>query len=431
LDLEQLNQKKARLVFLTFASCYFLSTLLRAITATLSPTLTEEFLLSSSDLGLLAGSYFLGFSITQLPMGFWLDQYGPKKVELGFLGLAVLGCLAFAMAHSFEQLWAARVLTGVGLSACLMAPLTGYRRWLDVSIQMRANSWMLMTGSLGMLSSTLPVQWILPQYGWRVIFILLAIFLVMAMIAIAWIVPKWHQLEHQNKDQKDILYSKDIELILSTKGLTSYWHLFRHPDFLSIAPLGFIGYGGMLAMQTLWAGPWMRNISAYSSQDAATGLFAINLGMLVAFWAWGFFNPKLNALGWSPRKIIKAFYPLNLVVQGMFIFYPTLTGAWTWVLFTLCCSCVALSQVAVGMSYPSQIAGRALSAFNLVIFTGVFIFQWGFGASIDFWVNKHFDLTQSYQASMAVFCCCCITAYAFFFLRSGHNIRQIKGNAHE
>ena len=293
-------------MFLTFAGCYFLSTLLRAITATLSPTLTEEFLLSSSDLGLLAGSYFLGFSITQLPMGFWLDHYGPKKVELGFLGLAVLGCMAFAMAHSFEQLWAARVLTGVGLSACLMAPLTGYRRWLDVSIQMRANSWMLMTGSLGMLSSTLPVQWILPQYGWRPIFIMLAIFLVMAMIAIAWVVPKWHQAEHQNKDQKDIVYPKDIEPILSSKGLRSYWYLFRHHDFLSIAPLGFIGYGGMLAMQTLWAGPWMRNVSAYSSQDAAAGLFAINLGMLVAFWAWGFFNPKLNAFGWSPRKIIKA-----------------------------------------------------------------------------------------------------------------------------
>jgi len=79
LDADHLNQKKARFVFLTFAGCYFLSTLLRAITATLSPTLTQEFELTSSDLGLLAGSYFLGFSLTQLPMGFWLDRYGPKK----------------------------------------------------------------------------------------------------------------------------------------------------------------------------------------------------------------------------------------------------------------------------------------------------------------------------------------------------------------
>ena len=48
-------------VFLAFASAYFLSALIRAITATLSPTLTQELSLSAQDLGLLAGGYFLGF----------------------------------------------------------------------------------------------------------------------------------------------------------------------------------------------------------------------------------------------------------------------------------------------------------------------------------------------------------------------------------
>jgi len=431
LGLEHLNQKKARFVFLTFASCYFLSTLLRAITATLSPTLTQEFQLTSSDLGLLAGSYFLGFSLTQLPMGFWLDKYGPKKVELSFLGLSVVGCFAFSIAHSFEQLWAARILTGVGLSACLMAPLTGYRRWLDTSIQMRANSWMLMTGSLGMLSSTLPVDWILPRYGWRPIFMVLAILLVIAMIAIAWVVPKWQNLSTGADDGTPKSYQKDIELILKTKGWTSYWHLLIHPHFLSIAPLGFVGYGGMLAMQTLWAGPWMRNVNSYSPQEAATGLFAINLGMLIAFWAWGFFNPRLNKLGWSPEQIVKTIFPLSMLVQLIFIFYPTITGAWTWVIFTLSCSCVALSQAAVGMSFPPQVAGRALSAFNLVIFSGVFVFQWGFGACIDLLRRNDFSVVQSYQVAMALFCCCCITAYAFFLQRSGHNMKQIQGGAHE
>ena len=54
-------------VFLAFAAAYFLSALIRAITATLSPTLTQELALSAQDLGLLAGGYFLGFAATQLP----------------------------------------------------------------------------------------------------------------------------------------------------------------------------------------------------------------------------------------------------------------------------------------------------------------------------------------------------------------------------
>jgi predicted MFS family arabinose efflux permease len=47
-------------------------------------------------------------------------------VILAFLGVAVVGCLAFSLATSFSGLLAARVLCGVGVSACLMAPLTGF-----------------------------------------------------------------------------------------------------------------------------------------------------------------------------------------------------------------------------------------------------------------------------------------------------------------
>ena len=60
---------------------YFLSCLLRAITATLSPVLTLEFDLMAADLGLLAGGYFLGFASIQIPLGYLLDRFGPKKIE--------------------------------------------------------------------------------------------------------------------------------------------------------------------------------------------------------------------------------------------------------------------------------------------------------------------------------------------------------------
>ncbi|MDO9461523.1 MAG: MFS transporter, partial [Alphaproteobacteria bacterium] len=119
-----LSVRAAALVFFAFAFAYFLSALLRAVTATLAPVFRVELGLQAADLGLLAGAYFFGFAAVQLPLGRALDRFGPRRVLLVLLSLAVLGCAAFALAPNLPALIAARVLIGAGVGACLMAPLT-------------------------------------------------------------------------------------------------------------------------------------------------------------------------------------------------------------------------------------------------------------------------------------------------------------------
>jgi len=75
-----LPKRQAITVFFVFAFGYFISCLLRAITATLSPVLTLEFELMAADLGLLAGGYFLGFASMQIPLGYLLDKLDQKKL---------------------------------------------------------------------------------------------------------------------------------------------------------------------------------------------------------------------------------------------------------------------------------------------------------------------------------------------------------------
>ena len=402
-----LPRRVAVWVFVAFASAYFLSTLLRAITATLSPTLTLEFGLHARDLGLLAGGYFLGFSLTQLPMGHWLDSHGPKKVVLSFLGVAVLGCLAFSLANDFYGLLAARVLIGVGVSACLMAPLTGYRRWLALENQQRANAWMLMTGAFGMLASTLPVQWLLPVVGWRWIFVGLAVLIVLSMALMAWPVPKWRIAESAAHAEP------------SKRGgiLTSYRQVWAHPYFRSLTPMGFFNYGGFVAMQTLWAGPWMVKVAGYTPLEAATGLFWLNVCMLITFWLWGLFTPNLTKRGYTANKLMTYGVPLNLCVQIYTIVGGAEAGALHWALFCISSSFVALAQPAVGMAFPAAVAGRALSAFNLVLFLGVFVVQWGMGLMIDAFKTQGLVEAQAFQGAMAVYFACCLVSYGYFLKR--------------
>jgi predicted MFS family arabinose efflux permease len=400
-----LSRRAAVTVFLAFALTYFLSALLRASTATLSPVLTQELALNARDLGLLAGGYFLGFAATQLPLGTWLDRFGPRKVILAFLCVAVVGCLAFSMATSFSGLLAARVLGGVGVSACLMAPLTGYRRWFEPTAQLRANSWMLMTGSMGMVAATLPVQWMLTHVGWRPIFWGLAVLFVLAMGVLVWRVPEW----------------QPTRATANAVPSGSYAEVWRHPFFRSVVPIGFFTYGGMIAVQTLWAVPWMVNVAGYSPAEASSGLFWVNVSMLCTFWSWGMVNPFLARSGWSTTRLIAWGLPLNFVVLAFILLSGKAAGAGAWALFCVTSTFVSLAQPAVGMAFPSALAGRALSAYNLVIFSGVFLVQWGIGLLIDGFAALGLDTLGSYRAAVGVFLACSVASYLYFMVAKPDN----------
>ena len=404
-----LSRREAVVVFFAFAFAYFFAAVLRAITATLSPVLTQEFRLDAGDLGLLAGGYFLGFALIQLPLGTWLDRHGPRKVILHFVALAVLGCVAFAVATSFGWLLAARVLCGLGVSACLMAPLTGFRRWFTPAVQLRTNSWMLMTGSMGMVASTLPVQWLLPQVGWRPLFWGLAVLMAASMLVIFWRVPDWSTADAQAKPGDP---------------RSSYGPVWRHPYFWQMAPIGFFSYGGMIAVQSLWAGPWLSRVAGYSPEQAAGGLFTINVAMLVTFWCWGLVNPWLQRRGIVTDRLIAGGLPLSFAALVALIVLGPDAGPAVLALFCTASTFVALAQPAVGMVFPASLAGRALSAYNLVIFIGVFVVQWGIGLLVDAFRNAGWSEVAAFRGAFSVFLATSVLSYAYFLWSRSHNRQQ-------
>lgn len=387
-------------VFLAFALAYFFSALLRAVTATLAPVFSDELGLRAADLGLLAGAYFFGFAMLQLPLGSALDRFGPRRSLLALLAVAVLGCAAFALASHLHALLAARMLIGAGVSACLMAPLTCYRRLYSPVAQLRANSWMLMTGSLGMLASTLPVHWLLPTLGWRGLFWSLSGLLLVAMAGVAWWVPR---------------DPNDRGAATAAKG--AYAAIVRHPVFASMAPLGFVLYGGMVAVQSLWAGPWLTQVCGWSAHEAARGLFGINLAMLLAFLSWGMLMPRLVRHGMDAVRLMSWGLPLPIVLLAINVALGSRAQAGMWALWCVSCTFVAVSQPAVGAAFPSRQAGRALSAFNLLIFSGVFCVQWGIGLLVDGLRQAGYSEADAFRAAFGLFGVGVLASYLWFLRR--------------
>ena len=393
---------KSILIFCVFAFGFFISNLLRSITATLTPILTTEFNLSAGNLGLLAGGYFIGFAIMQIPVGFLLDKHGPKKIISSFLVIAIIGTLSFALAKTFAGLLISRIFIGVGVSACMMGPLTGYRVWFAEKYQQRANSWMLMVANLGFVSSTLPVQILLPEIGWRSIFGLIAILTLLSIILILMFIPNWNKTDET----------------LKKENLSALSEIWKNKFFISLIPIAFINYGGIQAIQTLWAGPWMLEVAGYNAIQSATGLFWINITMLIAFLFWGYILPKIESLGVDSIKIIKIGLPISYIVLFLIIYLGQKAGATLFALYILASIVISLTQPAIALTFAKNLAGKSLTSFNVFLFSGTFFMQWGIGLIIDFCGYLGLEKVYSYQISFFCFLILCIFSYLFFILKS-------------
>ena len=393
-----LAKSKAIIIFLVFAFGYFISNLLRAITATISPELVSEFNLTSGELGLLGGGYFLGFASVQIPLGYLLDSKGPKKIVSYFLSLSIVGLILFAIAQNLTMLLISRVLIGVGVGACLMGPLTAYRIWFQDETQQRANSWMLMVGAIGMLSSSLPVQYLLPLIGWRSIFLNLALLTLICIILIIIFIPKWETKSFKNEQ-------------FNENKLSTVW---KNSLFKSLIPMGFFSYGGLFAIQTLWAGPWMIKVSGYTPDESAQGLFLIYFSMLISFLCWGYFVPKFSKNVNDAIRLLRIGAPLNLIVLALIIYLGPKAGSIHWALFIVSSIFLSLTQPAVGMAFSFKNAGKALTSFNLLIFIGAFFMQWIIGIIIDIGISFNHSEVNSFKFAMIFVLLTSLFSYLFF-----------------
>lgn len=187
---DRLAPRLLLVVFLPFATGYFLSFFFRNVNAVIARDLTRDFALSPSDLGLLTSAYLLAFALAQLPVGVLLDRYGPRRVIACLLCVAGCGALTFGLAQDFIVLTIGRALIGLGVSAGLMGAIKGFSMWFPPGRLATVNGWYIAVGGVGAMSATAPVEALLGTLGWRVLFYGLAALCLLFSAFILSVVPE-------------------------------------------------------------------------------------------------------------------------------------------------------------------------------------------------------------------------------------------------
>lgn len=379
-------------IFACFAAGYFMSYGLRSVNAVLAPDLTAELGLTHAQLGSLSSAYFLAFAAMQLPLGIWLDRFGPRRVNAVLMGVAACGCMAFALAGSLSALWIGRALVGAGVSAALMASLTAYRQWFPAERQTRLAAWMLMAGTAGVLTTTVPVHWALPVLGWR------GVFWVAAALLAAIGVAMWRLLPRGREPVAGA--GGGVSFVGSLAG---YREVFASGYFWRMSMTAGIVQGGFVALQSLWVGPWFDVVLGATGGRRADLLFAFNFALMLCFLALGWVAPRVGQERGALARIVVVGTALYVAMEVAIATAAGPSAWWLWVGLAAAATSYTLVQPRVGLAFPEHLAGRALTGFNLVIFSWMFASQWGFGVAIDAFRAAGRTEADAFRAAMGLF----------------------------
>ncbi|PKV46033.1 putative MFS family arabinose efflux permease [Janthinobacterium sp. 61] len=390
------------LVFLPFALGHYLSCLLRGVNAVLTAELLASVALTPAQLGLLTSVFFLAFALVQLPIGMALDRYGPRTVQLGLLALAALGVWLFSRGHSFAELILARAVMGAGLGGCFMAAVKAISCAIAPSRLPSVHGYLIAVGGLGAATATMPVKLALHYTDWRGVFLGLALAALAIGVLIRLLSP-----------------AMPGRAPTHTVSKVSAWNVYRDVAFRRTIALILLPHAVFFGVQGLWIGRWLADVGGLSDDSVAYLLYlgmasvifgAIGMGMLTE---------------WAGRRAIE---PMQVAAAGLVLFVavqvtmacnvvpslPLLS-----VLFSLLGTVTGLEYAIVAQSMPSSLTGRAATCLNLLIFTGAFLVQAGFGLILGCWPLNSLQQypPQAYQVAFGVLAALQLPGLAMFFIR--------------
>jgi MFS family permease len=354
--------------YLPFAAGYFLSYAFRVVNGAIAPDMTRDLALDSAALGAVTSAYFAAFALAQLPLGVALDRWGPRRVEAFLLLFASAGATLFASAEGIAQLALGRALIGLGVAACLIAAMKANTLYWPIARLPLANGTLLGFGGLGAASATLPVEFALATLGWRSILVVMAALTVGIAATIWFAAPRGRPAGATGEG-----------LAQQARGMAG---VLVHPAFWRVAPLTAVTHAVYLSYQSLWAGPWMRDVAGLDRLAVAEGLFLVTATMAVGYPFFGVAADRLVARGVSTRHLFAGFAALFVAAQIPIALGAPVHPHLLWAGFGFAgCGCI-LGYALATQNFPPGLAGRVNAAVNVLTFALAFALQWGIGAAL-------------------------------------------------
>lgn len=365
------------------ALLFMCSQFYRVANAIIAPELQREFFLSSEQLGMLSAAFFYAFALAQLPLGFCLDRMGPRLTMTIFSLIGALGSWLFAAATGMGWAVLGRALLGLGMAANLMGPMKLFTQWFSRSEFAILNGLMVSLGTVGNMLAATPLALLVSVWGWRWSFRIIGC--LTALITVIFFVL----VSDRPERPKEIFANsgKDGDNLSIARIVKT---LFTHREYWLISLGNFMRYGSFVAIQGLWAGPYLMEVLNYSPVEAGNFLLLLNFGLIAGAPFGGWLSDRILC----SRKWV--------VIIGMFgLAFAELGLALGWGVERIWVLCGIFLVLGVSGSFgvvsfahikevlPEEMSGAALTGVNFFLMSGAAVFLQGMGKVLDLWAESN------------------------------------------
>jgi ACS family D-galactonate transporter-like MFS transporter len=270
----------------------------------------KDFLrLTDYDRGALNSAFFWSYAILQIPAGWVVDRYGVKfPFALGFFFWSLTSA-GTALVGSVRQLFAVRMLLGVGESITTPAGMRWIRFHCSESQRGLAVGLYMAAAKIGPGIGAPLAAWLIAIYGWRTMFV------VLGLGGLVWLIP-WMKLV------KDDDRAIEAAQVLKSPGLQVPFRTVMASPVIWGTVIGTFCYQYFVYFCMTWMPAYFverRNLSLNSM-----GLYTMFSfgGMAVVATLAGWAADRMIARGGNPVRIRKGF-----TIAGFLVASTELIGA--------------------------------------------------------------------------------------------------------
>jgi MFS family permease len=292
--------------------------------------------------------------------------------------LAVAGSLWFAAADTVWELFASRLLIGLGIASTLMGALVVAARWFPPDRFATVSSVVFaVAGGLGNGLGTAPMAAAADWVGWRWAFVGSAGVVALAALLIAMVVrdaPPGHPF-----------WSRHPESV--RRSLAGVVEVARLPGMVPVLVMAMMGYPALMTILGGWGGPYLADVHGLGSVARGNVLAAIVAGNVIGFLVVGPLDRRFD----TRKGIVLAGAWLCAIALGTLALWPHPPLAVVVGLLVLFGAATAYSvtNIALGRALvPERLMGRGVTMVNFATFVGNALLQLMAGPLIGLFVAK-------------------------------------------